>query len=84
MPYRSLQQLRDEQQVHHRRAMQLLREASEIFQEMRYTADLEKSTRLRKQWLEKDAQARIEIDKSIELLNQFIQELERLKNRNLN
>jgi len=84
MSYKSLQQLRDEQQAHHERAMRLLKEAAEIFQEMKQTTDFNERAYLHKRWIEKDAQARAEIEKSIELSKQFIAELERLKNRDLN
>lgn len=84
MSYKSLQQLRDEQQSHHDRATRLLNEAAEIFQEMQFATSHEAYNKLQKQWAEKEAQARVEITKSIELTKQFIQELERLKNRDLN
>ena len=84
MSYKSLQQLRDEQQAHHDRAMILYKEAAIILQEMEYANNLTDYNTLHKQWLEKEAEAREEIQKSIKLTEQFIQELERLKNRNLN
>lgn len=85
MPYKSLQQLRDEQKVHHERAMRLIREASEIFKLMKTINPFSPEyMQLREQWLGKDKQARAETSKSVELTNQFIQELERLKNRDLN
>lgn len=84
MSYKSLQQLRDEQQAHQDRAMSLFREAAAILQEMEYAKNLTDHNRLHKQWREIEDEAREEIQKSIKLTEQFIQELERLKNRNLN
>lgn len=84
MPYKPLQQLREEQQAHHDRAMRLLEEAAEIIHKMKYIADLREYVTLQKQWIKKDAQARAEIEKSIELSKQFIEELERLNKRGLN
>lgn len=84
MSYKSLQRLRDEQQAHHNRALRLFEEAAEIFQELKYMTSPAEYKDLQERWLEKDAQARAEIKKSVELTQQFIRELERLKNRNLN
>lgn len=85
MPYKSLQQLRDEHRVHHGNAMRLLEEAARLFGLMKKTPLLsEDHQELHKLWLETDAEARSEIKKSVDLTNQFIQELERLNNRNSN
>lgn len=64
--------------------MSLFKEAAVILQEMEYAKTLTEHNKLHNQWLEKEAEAREEIQKSIKLTEQFIQELERLKNRNLN
>lgn len=84
MSYKSLQQLRDEQKARHNRAMRLLEEAASIQIRMKNTASIMEFVELQQQWIEKDAEAREEIKRSIELTRQFIQELERLKNRHLN
>lgn len=84
MSYKSLQQLRDEQKACHNRAMCLLQEAAEIQIRMKSTSSIIEFIELQQQWIDKDAEARKEVTKSIELINQFIQALERLKNRHLN
>lgn len=84
MSYKSLQQLRDEQEFHHRRALRLMNEAAEILEKMQFASSHRTYDELHRQWTEKEAQARVEIAKSIELTKQFIQELERLRNRDLN
>ena len=84
MPYKSLEQISAERQSHHDRALRLFREAAEIQKKMKTTISITEFIDFQTQWLEKTSQATAEMDKSIELSNQYIQELERLKNRDLN
>ena len=64
--------------------MQFFGEATELSQHMKAAFYSAEYISLQNQWIEKVAQARAEIEKAIEIRNQFIQELERRKNRNLN
>lgn len=84
MTYKTLQQLRDESNSHTKRASQLFQEAIELFSRMQEVSSYEQYSKIREEWLAKDAEAREEVRKSTDIFNRFINEIERFKNRDLN
>lgn len=84
MAIKTLNQLRQESKIHTDKAMQLFNEASKIVESMRNAQNLEENLRLRKEWLKKDAEAREELEKSLEAYNRFVNQLARYKTCGLN
>lgn len=84
MYIKTLRKLRLESSVHTDKALKLFEEAAKLVGEMKNAENDADRLRFREEWLKKDAEARLELEKSLEVYSQFIDHLKQIQNRTLN
>lgn len=84
MSIETLNKLRQKSGFHTDNALKLFEEAAKIIEDMKNADNLEDHMKLRENWLIKEAEARNEIKKSLAVYNQFVNQLEIIKNQQLN